>query len=273
MFRRLAFSSAEPACAPGHSRRSAAGAGRFGGSFAVASFGGTAGASDDLTPRQRRSVVAAMVLLHAGAAAWLLLLPARPPLTVAPPATLRVDWIAAPSVAPEPPLPLPPDPTPVPPKPTPRPVTPKPRPLIAAPAATVPAAMVTSPAPTPPVVDSTPAPVETAPAPAPASPPAPATAPPPKTLPPEAVQYLVPPAPVYPKISSRNGEAGRVLVRVYIDEGGMPRSVQIAESSGHGRLDEAARVAVQATRFKPYAENGRPTAGWAFIPLTFDLEK
>lgn len=96
---------------------------------------------------------------------------------------------------------------------------------------------------------------------------------PPKTLPAESIRYLVPPAPVYPRLSRRLGESGQVLVRVYIDEAGLPRSVQIGASSGHARLDDAALQAVLQARFKPYAENGRPTAGWAFIPLTFDLEK
>jgi protein TonB len=99
-----------------------------------------------------------------------------------------------------------------------------------------------------------------------------AAAAPAKTLPAEAVRYLVPPAPVYPKLSRRQGESGRVLVRVYIDEAGVPRSVQVSESSGHARLDDSAQAAVQQARFKPYSENGRPTAGWAFIPLSFDLE-
>ena len=40
----------------------------------------------------------------------------------------------------------------------------------------------------------------------------------------------------------------------------------------HG-LDEAAVAAAQKARFKPYTENGRPTAGWARIPFPFELEK
>lgn len=236
------------------------------------SRGHAAGAGDDLTPRQRHSVVAGMVLLHAGAAAWLVLLPPQAPLSVVPPATLRVEWIAAPAPVVEPSRPV--EPAPAPQKPTPpRPVTAPPERLIAAPERAVPAAVVTAPPVPTPVIDipSVPSiPAEPEPSPAPPSLSTPAA---PKTLPPEAVQYRVPPAPTYPRLSLQRGESGRVMVRVYVDEGGLPRSVQIAESSGHGRLDDAARVAVQATRFKPYAENGRPTAGWAFIPLTFDLEK
>lgn len=95
----------------------------------------------------------------------------------------------------------------------------------------------------------------------------------PRELPAEAVRYLVPPAPVYPRLSRQQGETGQVQVRVYIDEAGLPRTVQLSASSGHGRLDEAALQAVLRARFKPYTENGRPMGGWALIPLTFDLEK
>lgn len=266
MFRRLAPSPVASGSIPGHARPASVGP------CAVTPSRREGRAPDDLTPRQRRAVVIAMLLLHAGAAAWLVLLPARPALNVVPVTPLKVDWIAAPDPAPEPPPPSPPapPPTPVPPRITP----PQRAPLIAAPEAV---ATPTAMAPTPalPVIESPPDPVEIIPAPAPApasTAAAVVAAPPPKMLPAEAVQYLVPPAPVYPKLSRRYGEAGRVLVRVYIDEGGVPRAVQVSESSGHARLDDAARVAVQATRFKPYAENGRPTAGWAFIPLTFDLE-
>lgn len=253
----IALSSAAVASMPGHSVASGRGIGGLG----RPAFDRTAGAWDDLTPRQRRSVVAAMVLLHAGAAAWLVLLPAHAPLPVVPPQTLKVEWIATPAPVVEPARPVEPTPTP------PKPVLATPERLIAAPESAAPAAVVTPPPAPLPVVDSPAAPPE------PAAPPAPASPVAPKTLPPEAVQYLLPPAPVYPKWSRRQGESGRVLVKVYVDEGGLPRSVQVVESSGHPRLDEAARAAVQAARFKPYAENGRPTAGWAFVPLTFDLEK
>ena len=97
--------------------------------------------------------------------------------------------------------------------------------------------------------------------------------PPPRVIPSSGVQYLTPPPLEYPRASRRLGEAGKVLVRVYIDDEGLPRNVQVAQSSGHVRLDEAAIAAVHKARFKPYTENGRAVAGWAFIPLSFDLEK
>ncbi len=94
----------------------------------------------------------------------------------------------------------------------------------------------------------------------------------PPTIPPEAIQYLVPPPLEYPRASRKLRETGRVLVRVLVDEAGMPRQAQIRTSSGHARLDAAALDAVHKARFKPYFDNGRPTAGWALIPFDFTLD-
>ena len=43
-------------------------------------------------------------------------------------------------------------------------------------------------------------------------------------------------------------------------------------SSGFARLDEAAIAAVLKARFRPYSDNGQPLAGWALVPLSFDLQ-
>jgi protein TonB len=108
---------------------------------------------------------------------------------------------------------------------------------------------------------------------APALPAPPAPPPAPKIIPASAVQYLEPIVLRYPRLSQRNGETGRVLIRVYIDEAGLAKNVQVNRSSGHPRLDDAALAAVQKARFKPYTENGAAVAGWAYIPLDFELEK
>jgi protein TonB len=92
-------------------------------------------------------------------------------------------------------------------------------------------------------------------------------------LPAAAVQFLVPPAPVYSRISAKMRESGQALVRVFIDEAGMPRNVQLVTSTGFARLDDAALTAVRNARFKPYLENGVAVAGWASIPIEFELPK
>jgi protein TonB len=94
-----------------------------------------------------------------------------------------------------------------------------------------------------------------------------------RVLPASAIQFSEPPAVVYPRLSRRNGESGRVIVRAFVDAaGGPPRSVQIAQSSGHPRLDDAALAAVLKARFKPSIEGGQALAGWALVPIDFELD-
>ena len=229
------------------------------------------GASSDALPAgQRRAVVAAILALH-GVAGWAVLQVPAVREALADVAPIFVSLIA-PEVPPKPPEPAPP-PRPEPPRPMPK-LPPPPAPVITAPPLPVPApaAFVAPPPPELPPIPEAPAPpvvvdVQAPPAPPPPPPPAP------KTIPASAVQYLVAPVVEYPRLSRRANEQGRVMVRVYIDEAGLPRSVQISQSSGHLRLDEAAVAAVQKARFKPYTENGQPTAGWAYTPIDFDLEK
>jgi len=214
--------------------------------------------ADGLTPAQHRAAVAAIVGVHA-LAGWALMQVEQVREAVAQAAPVFVELLA-PSAPPAPPVP----PSPAPPR-TIRKVAP-PAPLVVAAPSPVPAAFVVDQAEVP-QLPAPAAPVEVAQL--PPSPPAPE---PPRNIPASAVQYLEPPLPEYPRASRRAGEAGRVSVRVYIDEAGLPRNVQLSRSSGYPRLDDAAIAAVKKARFRPYTENGRPTAGWASIPLTFDLE-
>jgi protein TonB len=48
--------------------------------------------------------------------------------------------------------------------------------------------------------------------------------------------------------------------------------VQIRTSSGHARLDEAAREAVQHWRFVPAKRGEQPLSAWVLIPISFGLE-
>ncbi len=85
------------------------------------------------------------------------------------------------------------------------------------------------------------------------------------------VAYLVQPAPRYPPESRRIREQGRVMLRVLIDEGGHAKTIEIYRSSGHPRLDEAARAAVSRALFKPYIDGGIARAAAAFVPVEFTL--
>ncbi len=230
---------------------------------------GSAPQRDALSPRQTGAVIAGIAALHV-AAGWALLQVQAvrdAVLTVAP---IFVDFISPPA----PPLPAPPPVRPPAPPPLRRA---EPPPLIAAaPApAAAPAAFEVPPPPAePPAPQPAPAAPPAPPAPPmPAPAPVPAPAPAPRFISPSAVQYLVAPRPEYPRASRRLGESGRVVLRVFIDEAGLPRTVQVQQSSGFERLDEAAIQAAHKARFKPPTDNGKPTSGWALIPSTFDLEK
>jgi protein TonB len=86
------------------------------------------------------------------------------------------------------------------------------------------------------------------------------------------VDYLgKPPVPVYPRVSERRGEQGRVVVRVLISATGVVLKTSVQQSSGHQRLDDAAMRAARAARFKPYTENGVPYKAQADIPFDFVL--
>ncbi|KNZ33396.1 MAG: hypothetical protein AD742_06885 [Methylibium sp. NZG] len=218
---------------------------------------------------QRQCLVAAILVAH-GAAGWGLMQVREVREAVALAAPMFVNLIDPPAPVPPPPPAPPPPPPLAPPKPVLK-TPPPPAPLVTTAPTPAPSAFTAPPpeVPPPPPEPAPPAPVAVvAPPPAPPAPP-----PAPKTIPASAVQYLEPPSPEYPRTSRRLGESGRVLLRVYIDEAGLPRQVLLAQSSGFARLDDAAVVAMKRARFKPYTENGQPTAGWAPAPIDFELEK
>lgn len=70
--------------------------------------------------------------------------------------------------------------------------------------------------------------------------------------------------PVYPVEAVRHAEQGAVLLVVHIAPDGSPSGVDVAESSGYPRLDQAARDAVQTWRFVPAVKDG--------APIPFDME-
>jgi protein TonB len=85
------------------------------------------------------------------------------------------------------------------------------------------------------------------------------------------VAYLVQPAPRYPPESRRIREQGLVILRVLIDEGGHAKVIEVYRSSGHPRLDEAARSAVARAVFRPYMDGGVARESAAIVPVEFSL--
>lgn len=83
--------------------------------------------------------------------------------------------------------------------------------------------------------------------------------------------YLDNPAPRYPAISRRGREEGRVMLRVRVSDAGTVEAIDVQASSGFARLDEAALAAVRRWRFVPARSGGQPVAGWAIVPIHFQL--
>ncbi len=84
--------------------------------------------------------------------------------------------------------------------------------------------------------------------------------------------YLNNPKPVYPTFSRRQGEEGKVLLRVHVSSAGTALEVALKDSSGYPRLDAAARDAVQAWRFVPARRGDEPIESWVVVPIVFKLD-
>lgn len=207
-------------------------------------------------PFWRRSIALTTVVgLHLAALLVAFGLAVRPELA-RPLQALSVRLLEAPPPPPpriEPPRPKPPVAAPAPVRKA--PVAPPPI-LAAAPAASAAPAFVVAPQAEPRLVEVVPAP----------QPP----------LPVSSVRfdadYLQNPKPVYPPMSRRLGEEGKVVLRVRVSAQGTPLSVEIRQSSGHTRLDEAARAAVERWRFVPAKQGGEAVEASVLVPLTFTLD-
>jgi protein TonB len=175
----------------------------------------------------------------------------------------------------EPPKPTPPPPPPpAPPVPVKQPVVklktptlpPPPQPQAIAdptPAPNAPTGVTTPPAPLPPIET----PVAVTPA-----PPPPPPAPPKVELPSSDAAYLQNPTPVYPQISKRLNEQGKVLVRVFINASGVPERTEIKRSSGFDRLDRAAVEYVMKCRYVAGKVNGVAQGMWYDAPVNYQLD-
>ena len=210
-----------------------------------------------LAPKSGRLVgIGVTILLHAGLIAVLLQLqPVRSALVDAVP--IMVSLISPPPAVEKPREP----PRPLPVKPRVRRVEPVPEVPALVTAVTEAPATITAPAPQPlaPL-----APVAPAPA-APASIPA--------VIPPSFnAAYLQNPPPAYPAASRRQGQQGKVVLRVFVNTAGASDKVEVRSSSGFDRLDDAALEAVKRWRFVPARQGETPVAAWVLVPITFTLE-
>ena len=77
----------------------------------------------------------------------------------------------------------------------------------------------------------------------------------------------------YPPASVRSREQGTVVLRVLVDARGSAQRIELVRSSGHVRLDEAARDAVGRARFQPVLRNGEAIPAWGLVPVAFRLDR
>ena len=77
--------------------------------------------------------------------------------------------------------------------------------------------------------------------------------------------------PTYPPASRRAGEEGTVRLKVLVDEAGRAKDVQVAQSSGFSRLDEAAKQAVRRWKFVAATDGTKAMSVWTQVSITFRL--
>lgn len=86
-----------------------------------------------------------------------------------------------------------------------------------------------------------------------------------------AAELIDSPRPTYPVLSLRRGEQGTAVVRIQIAVDGSVAAVELVESSGFTRLDDAALAGVRAWRFRPATRNGVPIASLFLHRLMFRI--
>ncbi len=125
-----------------------------------------------------------------------------------------------------------------------------------------------------PAESPSPSPIAVAPAPTPVVAAAPVVAVPvtAPTQPRFDAEYLDNPKPVYPAISRRMGEQGRVTLRVHVAADGNATELQLHASSGSSRLDQSALDTVRRWKFLPAKLGKEPVAAWVLVPIAFTLK-
>jgi protein TonB len=92
------------------------------------------------------------------------------------------------------------------------------------------------------------------------------------TLPNLHADYLNNPALAYPDDARRQGEQGRVLLRVFVNAEGSVEQLSLRKSSGYPSLDRAALETVKTWHFVPAQPGTEAVAAWVVVPISFSLE-
>jgi protein TonB len=70
----------------------------------------------------------------------------------------------------------------------------------------------------------------------------------------------------------RAGEAGKVSLSFLIDVTGKVLESRVERSSGHARLDEAARNALELCKFSPGTFDSKPERAWARMQYDWKID-
>ena len=102
------------------------------------------------------------------------------------------------------------------------------------------------------------------------APAAPPTPPKPKVVSPRLMAGCA--LPRYPQRSLENAEEGLVVFQFLVGLDGVVKEAVLVQSSGHARLDEAAKLAFQKCKFTPGSINGAPAQTWVRQPFRWRLQ-
>jgi periplasmic protein TonB len=78
---------------------------------------------------------------------------------------------------------------------------------------------------------------------------------------------------IYPRSSQTMGEQGNVYIRFFVNIDGVAENTEVERSSGFERLDQAALIFVQQSRYKPGALDGVPTRMLFARTVTYKLDR
>ena len=81
------------------------------------------------------------------------------------------------------------------------------------------------------------------------------------------------PKPEYPVQARNQGMQGKVVVHAYITAAGMVEMVEVASSSGHSILDDAALAEVKKWLFLPATEGNMAVPSEVMVPIVFVLNE
>lgn len=89
----------------------------------------------------------------------------------------------------------------------------------------------------------------------------------------QPVAYMNNPRPPYPRMAVLQGIEGTVRLQVLVQPDGSTSQVLLGQSSGNESLDRSALETVGTWKFNPARSQGKETAQWISVPITFSLKR